>query len=45
MGLRLLLPFLFLAPIIGSFAQEKSKVKFGNIVPEDFQKKIYEIDR
>ena len=44
MGLRLLLPFLFLAPIIGSFAQEKSKVKFGNIVPEDFQKKSYEID-
>ena len=26
------------------FAQEKSKVKFGKISPEDFQKKTYEID-
>jgi len=44
MRLKLLLAWLFLAPVTGSFAQEKSRVKFGNVVPEDFQKKTYEID-
>src|SRR4030095_482975 len=44
MGLKLLFASLFLAPVVGIFAQEKSKVKFGNVVPEDFQKKTYEID-
>ena len=44
MRLKLFLACLFLAPVTGSFAQEKSRVKFGNVVPEDFQKKTYEID-
>src|SRR6185436_9803549 len=44
MGLKLLIASFFLAPAISIFAQEKSKVKFGKISPEDFQKKTYEID-
>ena len=44
MRLKPFLLSLFLASVIGSFAQEKSKIKFGKISPEDFQKKTYEID-
>ena len=39
-----MLALIFLAPFVNTFAQEKSKIKFGKIGPEDFQKKTYEID-
>jgi len=44
MGLKFFCVCLFLVPVIGIFGQEKSRVKFGKIAPEDFQKKTYEID-
>jgi hypothetical protein len=44
MRIRLFLALIFLVPVVSIFAQEKSKIKFGKIGPEDFQKKTYEID-
>ncbi len=44
MRIKLFLAIIFLAPAMSLFAQEKSKIKFGKIGPEDFQKKTYEID-
>jgi len=44
MRIKLFFVLVFLAPAASIFAQEKSKIKFGKISPEDFQKKAYEID-
>ena len=44
MRLRPFFACVFLATVAGSFAQDKPKIKFGKIGPEDFQKKVYEID-
>ncbi len=41
---KLLFVLVFLTGLGNLAAQEKSKVKFGKITPEDFQKKTYEID-
>jgi len=44
MRVKLFFVLVFLVSAISNFAQEKSKIKFGKISPEDFQKKTYEID-
>lgn len=42
--MKLFLAFILLTIVTDNFAQEKSKIKFGKITPEDFKKSAYEID-
>jgi transglutaminase-like putative cysteine protease len=44
MKIKLLLAFALLASIARIFAQEKSKIKFGKVTPEDFKQTIYSLD-
>lgn len=44
MKIRLLLVFALIASIAKVSAQEKSKIKFGKITPEDFKQTVYSLD-
>lgn len=44
MKIRLLLVFALVASIAKVSAQEKSKIKFGKITPEDFKQTVYSLD-
>ena len=44
MKIRLLLTLAMLASVAEIIAQEKSKIKFGKITPEDFKQSVYSID-
>jgi hypothetical protein len=44
MKFSVLLAFILIAVVSDAFAQEKSKIKFGKITPEDFKPAVYSID-
>lgn len=41
---RFVLPALLCLCVFSSFAQEKAKIKFGKVTPEDFKQTVYAID-